>query len=188
VNALNGVYGAYVDSIPMVVVSGQVKRETYAPNFPQIPLRQLGDQEVDIVSMVGTITKYAVVLQEPKDARKVVEKALYLATRGRPGPVWIDVPIDVQAAPVDPDALEAFDPATDADTAGEARNNTAELGLLTGDALAAQVGAMLEELCAAQRRWCWPVAACASATAMRRSSLWSSGWVCRWFRAGTRMT
>jgi acetolactate synthase-1/2/3 large subunit len=151
VNALNGVYGAYVDSIPMVVVSGQVKRETFAPNFAQIPLRQLGDQEVDIVSMVAPITKYAVVLQDPKQARKVVEKALYLARRGRPGPVWIDVPIDVQAAPVDPDALEAFDPATDANTAGEARNTAAELGALTGDALSQQAQAVLTELCAAQR-------------------------------------
>jgi acetolactate synthase-1/2/3 large subunit len=71
VNALNGVYGAYVDSIPMVVVSGQVKRETIAGNFPHIPLRQLGDQEVDIVGMVKPITKYALVLQDPKDARRV---------------------------------------------------------------------------------------------------------------------
>ena len=99
VNALNGVYGAYVDSIPMVIVSGQVKRETYAGNYP-IPLRQLGDQEIDIVSMVRGITKFAVVLQDPADARRIVEKALYLCTRGRPGPVWIDIPIDVQGAPV----------------------------------------------------------------------------------------
>ncbi|RZM06410.1 MAG: thiamine pyrophosphate-binding protein, partial [Sphingomonas sp.] len=83
VNALNGVYGAYVDSIPMVVVSGQVKRETYAP-FIDPRLRQLGDQEVDIVRMAAGITKYAVVLDEPTDVRKVVEKALHLAVRGRP--------------------------------------------------------------------------------------------------------
>jgi len=151
VNALNGVYGAYVDSVPMIVVSGQVKRETIAGNFPHIPLRQLGDQEVDIVGMVRPITKYAVVLQDPADARRVAEKAAYLATRGRPGPVWIDVPIDVQAAPVDPEALVAFDPANDPDTAGEAPNNAAELGALTGDALAGEVAAMLAELCAAER-------------------------------------
>lgn len=149
VNALNGVYGAYVDSIPMVVVSGQVKRETYAPNF-SATLRQLGDQEVDIVSMVKGITKYAIVLDNPADARKVTEKAMYLAMRGRPGPVWIDVPIDVQAAPVDPDALEAFDPAT-LDDAGEAPNNAMELGALTGEALDAELSAMLAELCAAER-------------------------------------
>ncbi|NBC38176.1 thiamine pyrophosphate-binding protein [Novosphingobium sp. FSY-8] len=153
VNTLNGVYGAYVDSIPMVVVSGQVKRETIAGNYPHIPLRQLGDQEVDIVSMVKPVTKYAVVLQDPKDARRVIEKALYLATRGRPGPVWIDVPIDVQAAPVDPEALAPFDPATDVDTAAEWHhaNNAAELGALSGDALRAELAAMWAELCAAQR-------------------------------------
>jgi len=149
VNALNGVYGAYVDSIGMVVISGQVKRETCAFNFP-VPLRQLGDQEVDIVSMVRGITKYAVVLDDPLQARKVVEKALYLCRRGRPGPVWIDVPIDVQAAPVDFDALEPFDPA-ELDETDEAANNAAELGALTGDALDAEVSAMLAELCAAER-------------------------------------
>jgi acetolactate synthase-1/2/3 large subunit len=149
VNALNGVYGAYVDSIAMVVVSGQVKRETCAPNFP-MPLRQLGDQEIDIVSMVRGITKYAVVLDDPLKARKVVEKALYLCRRGRPGPVWIDVPIDVQAAPVDFDALEPFDPA-ELDDAGEAPNTAAELGALTGAALDAEVSAMLAEFCAAER-------------------------------------
>ncbi len=150
VNALNGVYGAYVDSIPMVVVSGQVKRETCAPNFP-MPLRQLGDQEVDIVSMVRPVTKYAVVLNDPADARRIVEKALYLCRRGRPGPVWIDVPIDVQAAPVDPETLVGFDPALDADNDGEAPNTAAELGCLTGAALDAEVAALLGELLAAER-------------------------------------
>ena len=151
VNALNGVYGAYVDSIPMIVVSGQVKRETIAGNFPHIPLRQLGDQEVDIVGMVKPITKYAVVLQDPQDAKRVVQKAIYLASRGRPGPVWIDVPIDVQATPVDPDALVGFDPAHDPDTEGLAPNTTAELGALSGEALRAQVEAVLAEITAAER-------------------------------------
>ena len=149
VNALNGVYGAYVDSIGMVVVSGQVKRETCAPNYP-LPLRQLGDQEVDIVSMVRGITKYAVVLNDPLNARKVIEKAIYLCRRGRPGPVWIDVPIDVQAAPVDYDALEPFDPAS-LDRSDESANNEAELNLLEGDALKAEAEALLAELCAAER-------------------------------------
>ncbi|MFS0735459.1 thiamine pyrophosphate-binding protein [Sphingomonas sp. 1P06PA] len=149
VNALNGVYGAYVDSIPMIVISGQVKRETCAFNYP-LPLRQLGDQEVDIVGMVRGITKYAVVLDDPKDARRVVEKALYLCRRGRPGPVWIDVPIDVQAAPVVFDELEPFDPAS-LDHDGEAANTAAELGALTDAALDAEVAAMLAELCAAER-------------------------------------
>lgn len=149
VNALNGVYGAYVDSIPMVIVSGQVKRETCAFRY-DIPLRQLGDQEVDIVAMVKPITKYAVVLDEPRNVRKVTEKALALSRRGRPGPVWLDVPIDVQAAPVEWDELEPYDPAND-DNFGEAPNTAAELGSLTGAELDAEVAAMLEELCAAER-------------------------------------
>ncbi|MEG3087840.1 thiamine pyrophosphate-binding protein [Sphingomonas sp. PB4P5] len=149
VNALNGVYGAYVDSIPMIVISGQVKRETCAFNYP-MPLRQLGDQEVDIVAMARGITKYAVVLDDPKDARRVVEKAIHLCRRGRPGPVWIDVPIDVQAAPVDFDELAPFDPA-DLDREDEAANTSGELGALAGEALSAEVAAMLGELCAAER-------------------------------------
>ncbi|MBU6396194.1 MAG: thiamine pyrophosphate-binding protein [Sphingomonadales bacterium] len=151
VNALNGVYGAYVDSIPMVVVSGQVKRETIAGSYPHLPLRQLGDQEVDIVAMARPVTKYAVLLDNPADARRVTEKAVHLATRGRPGPVWIDVPIDVQAAPVDPEALAAFDPAEDADLLGVAPNTAAELGALTGEALEREVAALLEEITAAER-------------------------------------
>ena len=150
VNALNGVYGAYVDSIGMIVVSGQVKRETIAGNYP-LPLRQLGDQEIDIVSMVRGITKYAVVLQDPNEARRVVEKALWLARRGRPGPVWIDVPIDVQGALVDPAALPAFDPADETDRDGEAANTAAELGLVEGETLDAEVAAILDELLAAER-------------------------------------
>ncbi len=149
VNALNGVYGAYVDSIPMVVVSGQVKRETCAFRY-DVPLRQLGDQEVNIVEMVKPVTKYAIVLDDPANVRKVTEKALALALRGRPGPVWIDVPIDVQAAPVEWDELAPYNPAED-DDLGEAPNTKAELGALTGAALDAEVRALLEELCTAER-------------------------------------
>lgn len=153
VNTLNGVYGAYVDSIPMLVVSGQVKRETISRNIRNIPLRQLGDQEVDIVSMVKPITKYAVLLQDPADVRRVMEKALYLANRGRPGPVWIDVPIDVQASLVDPSALEGFDPMADVNGAGEwvAPNNDCEVGGLKGAELNAEVSSMLSEFCEAER-------------------------------------
>lgn len=110
INALNGVYGAYTDSIGMVVVSGQVKRETLARNFA-VPLRQLGDQEVDIVPMVRPITKYATVLQDPRQVKAVVRRAVHVARTGRPGPTWIDVPIDVQAALVDEARLPDFDPA-----------------------------------------------------------------------------
>jgi acetolactate synthase-1/2/3 large subunit len=108
INALNGVYGAYVDSLGMLVISGQVKRETFLRNYPQ-PMRQLGDQEVDIVSMARPITKYATVLQDPLQVRKSMDKAIFLATYGRPGPVWVDVPVDVQGALIDPEILEGWD-------------------------------------------------------------------------------
>lgn len=149
VNALNGVYGAYVDSVPMVVVSGQVKRETIAGNYP-IALRQLGDQEVDIVAMARPVTKFAVLLSDPADTRRVVEKALWLARRGRPGPVWIDVPIDVQGAFVDPGTLAPFDVDID-DHAGEHPNTVCEQGALSDDALDHEVAALLGELLAAER-------------------------------------
>ncbi len=113
INALNGVFGAWTDSIPMLVISGQVKRETCMANYPQLKLRQLGDQEADIVSMAKGITKYAVLVTEPESIRYHLERALYLADHGRPGPVWLDIPIDVQAAMVEPEALRGYDPAED---------------------------------------------------------------------------
>ena len=110
INALNGVFGAWTDSIPIIVLSGQVKRETLKTSYPEVALRQLGDQEADIVSIVSGMTKFAVQISDPNDARYLVEKALWLATAGRPGPVWLDVPIDVQSAEVDPDQMRAFVP------------------------------------------------------------------------------
>jgi acetolactate synthase I/II/III large subunit len=112
-NAVTGVWGAHVDSLGMVVISGQAKRETMVGST-KLPLRQLGDQEVDIIRMVEGITKYAVVIWEPETIRYHLEKALYLATHGRPGPVWLDVPIDVQGAQIDPEKLKGYDPAEDA--------------------------------------------------------------------------
>ena len=114
INSLNGVFGAWTDSIPMLIVSGQMKRETLVRTHELTgKLRQLGDQEADIVQMVRGITKYAQVITEPSSIRYHLEKALFLATHGRPGPCWLDVPIDVQAAGVDADAMSAFDPAED---------------------------------------------------------------------------
>ncbi|MBB5372951.1 thiamine pyrophosphate-binding protein [Acidocella aromatica] len=113
INALNGVHGAWTDSIGMLVISGQVKQETMATSY-DLPLRQLGDQEADIVAMVKGITKYAVVLRKKEDVRYVVEKALHLAQTGRPGPVWIDVPMDIQGAQIDPDMLHGFTPEPEA--------------------------------------------------------------------------
>ncbi|HEX8279676.1 MAG TPA: thiamine pyrophosphate-binding protein, partial [Segetibacter sp.] len=110
INALNGVFGAFTDSIPMMVVSGQVKRETMLSSYNIPGLRQLGDQEVEIVPMVKGITKYAVTVTDPNTIRYHLEKALYLTTHGRPGPCWLDIPVDVQAAMIDETSQKGFDP------------------------------------------------------------------------------
>ncbi len=110
INALNGVWGAYTDSLGMVVVSGQVKWET-SVRSTALPLRQLGDQEVDIVTLVAPVTKYAAMVTDPKSIRYHLEKAIHLARTGRPGPTWIDVPMNVQGAMIDENDLPAFDPA-----------------------------------------------------------------------------
>ena len=98
INALNGVYGAFTDSIPMIVISGQVKRET-CRSFQDLPhLRQLGDQECPTVAMAGPICKSATLICDPAHVQIVFPEAYALATSGRPGPVWIDIPLDVQSA------------------------------------------------------------------------------------------
>lgn len=136
INALNGVYGAWTDSVPMMIVSGQVKRETCMA-FNDVPgLRQLGDQEVDIIGMVRGITKFAEVVRDPSQIRKLLEEAWYHATNGRPGPVWLDVPIDVQGAEVDPETLNSF---------GAPRS-----GLLSGQALSDAMDAVREKVSAAK--------------------------------------
>jgi acetolactate synthase-1/2/3 large subunit len=108
-NAITGVYGAWTDSIGMVVISGQVKWETLVRST-RLPLRQLGDQEIDIVKMVESITKYSVMITDAKTIKYHLEKAIYLAKTGRPGPVWIDIPINIQSAMVNPDELIGFKP------------------------------------------------------------------------------
>jgi acetolactate synthase-1/2/3 large subunit len=110
-NAITGVYGAFVDSIGMLVISGQVKIETTV-RYTGLPLRQYGDQELDIEPIVRPITKYVAMVTDPRSIRYHLEKAIYIATSGRPGPVWLDIPLDVQAAKIDPDdLLPGFDPA-----------------------------------------------------------------------------
>jgi acetolactate synthase-1/2/3 large subunit len=148
VNALNGVFGAYTDSLPMIVISGQVRRETIANNFP-IGLRQLGDQEVDIVRMVGGITKYAVMVQDPLRIRYELEMALHLAVTGRPGPTWVDVPIDIQGSFIDPAALAGFDPFE----GGRARPLAVptEADTLTGPALRQAARAVIDRLATSAR-------------------------------------
>jgi acetolactate synthase-1/2/3 large subunit len=98
INALNGVFGAYTDSIPMVVLSGQVKRATTLACTPVAGLRQLGDQEAPIVAMAGPVTKSATTVCSLEELGAALPGALRLALTGRPGPVWIDVPIDLQSS------------------------------------------------------------------------------------------
>ncbi|MDN4631184.1 thiamine pyrophosphate-binding protein [Sphingomonas sp. PsM26] len=110
-NTITGVYGAFVDSVGMLVISGQVKIETTV-RHTGLPLRQYGDQELDIEPIVTPITKYVTMVTDPRSIRYHLEKAIHLATTGRPGPVWLDIPLDVQAAQIDPDdLLPGFDPA-----------------------------------------------------------------------------
>lgn len=106
-NAITPVAGAWIDSVPMLVLSGQAKRPD---RLNGRPIRQGGVQEVDIVPLVRSITKYAVTLDDPQSVRLHLEQALHLMKSGRPGPVWIDVPLDVQAAPIDPDSLPGWTP------------------------------------------------------------------------------
>jgi acetolactate synthase-1/2/3 large subunit len=106
-NAVTGVAAAWLDSTPCLFLSGQVKRDDSATGRG---VRQLGFQEIDIVSMVTPVTKYAVRVDDPQRIRFELEKALYLARNGRPGPVWLDVPLDVQAADVDPERMAAYRP------------------------------------------------------------------------------
>lgn len=112
INALNGVYGAFTDSIPMLVVSGQVKRATHLVSTPVQGLRQLGDQEVDIARMAAPVCKAVFSLLDPADTPRVLREAWQTATEGRPGPVWIDVPIDVQSAEIGEPMLPPARPCT----------------------------------------------------------------------------
>ena len=104
-NAVTGVAGAYYDSTPVIYISGQVKREDLVGAQG---IRQFGIQETDILSIVKSVTKYAVQIQEPEEIRYEMEKAAYLAREGKPGPVWIDIPLDIQASQVEPEGLEAY--------------------------------------------------------------------------------
>lgn len=115
-NALTGVVGGWLDSIPMFVISGQVRYDTtarYALQFTEEPLRAMGDQEYDIVKSVTPMTKYATMIEDPKQIRYALEKAWHLATTGRPGPVWIDIPVNYQGGYIETDELEGYDPAED---------------------------------------------------------------------------
>ncbi|MCF0244075.1 MAG: thiamine pyrophosphate-binding protein [Bacteroidaceae bacterium] len=114
-NAITGVLGQYLDSIPGLYISGQIKTSTYKHSYPELNLRQLGDQEADIVSIVTPITKYAKTIYDPLDIKYELDKAVAIALDGRPGPVWLDIPLDVQGAMVDETKFREFDPSELAD-------------------------------------------------------------------------
>jgi acetolactate synthase-1/2/3 large subunit len=169
INALNGVFGAHTDSIPMLVISGQVKRETCAAFYPDWHGRQLGDQEADIISMARPVTKYAALVREPESIRYHLERALHLAQSGRPGPCWLDIPVDVQGAHIDPQVLAPYDPAEDAsevpaiDLPAAARQVLGELQKAQRPAILAGLGARVsgaaDELLELARRLQIPVCA-----------------------------
>lgn len=107
-NAITGVVGAWLDSIPMLILSGQVRYDCTARSTG-LGIRALGDQEFDICKSIECMTKYSEMLIEPMRIRYCLEKAVYLATSGRPGPTWLDIPLNVQSAFVEEDELIGFD-------------------------------------------------------------------------------
>jgi len=106
-NAMTGLAAAWLDSTPMLVLSGQVQRKDMIGDRGT---RQIGFQEIDMVSIVKPLTKYAVTVADPGDVRYALEKAVYLARNGRPGPVWVDIPLDVQAVMIDERTLKGYTP------------------------------------------------------------------------------
>lgn len=106
-NAITGVAGSWIDSTPVFIISGQAKRSDM---IGASGVRQMGIQEVDIIKLVTPITKYAVTIMDPLSIKYHLEKAVYLARKGRQGPVWIDIPLDVQGAIIDEDNMKGFDP------------------------------------------------------------------------------
>jgi acetolactate synthase I/II/III large subunit len=134
-NAVTGVAGAWLDSSPTLFLSGQVKTKDLKGDSG---LRNRGVQEIDIPAIVGPITKYAVTVTDPKTIRFHLEKAIHLALHGRPGPVWVDIPLDVQASRIDPETLTRFTP-------------DAEPGVISGAELKARVARVLGLLASAER-------------------------------------
>ena len=106
-NAMTGTLCSWLDSIPVIYISGQVNKEM-TTNYTNSPLRQLGDQEFNIIESVKNMTKYAVQVNEPSEIRYHLEKACALATSGRPGPVWLDIPLNIQSANIEPDKLAGY--------------------------------------------------------------------------------
>ena len=109
-NTLNGVFGQWTDSVSVLYISGQVKIPTTMQHYPNLNVRQLGDQEVDIISVVKPLTKYAKMVTDKNEIKYHIDKAIYEATTGRFGPVWLDIPIDIQSSIIEEDDLTEFKP------------------------------------------------------------------------------
>ena len=111
-NAMNGLFGCWTDSVPVLFISGQVKFSTTVESCREVPLRQLGDQEVDIISVVRPLTKYCSMIKDVRMAKYHLDRAVYEATHGRFGPVWLDVPMNIQGAQMDEADQVEFVPPT----------------------------------------------------------------------------
>ncbi len=109
-NCLSGLFGQWTDSVPVIYVSGQVKFETTMASCPEIPIRQLGFQETNIIQTVQHITKYSHMLREANEIKYHIDRAVYEATTGRMGPVWLDIPMDLQGCYIEEDDLIEFTP------------------------------------------------------------------------------
>lgn len=109
-NTLTGVIGQWLDSVPVLYISGQVKHETSVASCREINLRQLGDQEINIVDIVAPVTKFAKMLTNPNDVKRYLDEAIYEATNGRPGPVWLDIPLNIQGSLIEEKDLKDFTP------------------------------------------------------------------------------
>ncbi|MDD3014805.1 MAG: thiamine pyrophosphate-binding protein, partial [Candidatus Gastranaerophilales bacterium] len=107
-NTLTGVMGQWIDSVPVLYISGQIKQETSIESCREIGLRQLGDQEINVVDIVRPITKFADIIDDPKKVKQLLDKAIHIATQGRPGPVWLDIPLNIQGAMIDEKTLVEY--------------------------------------------------------------------------------
>ena len=112
-NTITGIIGQWLDSIPCIYISGQVKLETSTTTYPDAELRQLGDQEINILDIVRPVTKYAAMVRNPLKIKYYIEKAINISRNGRPGPVWIDVPLDIQSSVIDRSSLILYNPKDD---------------------------------------------------------------------------
>ena len=130
-NTITGVASAWLDSIPMVILSGQVQKKDLKGNSG---VRQIGFQELDMVTIVKSITKYAVTVTNPQDIRYVIERSWHEATSGRQGPVWIEIPLDIQSAMVNPKAMRGFQPLEKSSCDGELKDAVKQFYKLLGAA------------------------------------------------------